>query len=72
MSMAVIARLGVNLAANIGFQFAAEMLPTVVRAQGISLIHIVGYTAHIMGPYVVYLVGIFFLYSCIPICIIIY
>ena len=58
MSMAILARLGVNIAANIGFQYAAEMLPTVVRAQGVSLIHIIGYFAHIIGPYVVYLVSI--------------
>ncbi|KAK0082320.1 hypothetical protein PV325_010684 [Microctonus aethiopoides] len=53
VAMAIIARLGVNIAANIGFQYAAEMLPTVVRAQGVSLIHIIGYFAHIVGPYVV-------------------
>jgi OCT family organic cation transporter-like MFS transporter 13 len=58
MSMAILARLGVNIAANIGFQYAAEMLPTVVRAQGVSLIHIIGYFAHIIGPYVVYLVSL--------------
>lgn len=55
--MAILARLGVNIAANIGFQYAAEMLPTVVRAQGVSLIHIIGYFAHIIGPYVIYLVS---------------
>lgn len=55
--MAILARLGVNIAANIGFQYAAEMLPTVVRAQGVSLIHIIGYLAHIVGPYVIYLVS---------------
>lgn len=55
--MAIIARLGVNVAANIGFQYAAEMLPTVVRAQGVSLIHIIGYVAHILGPYIIYLVS---------------
>lgn len=60
--MAIIARLGVNISANIGFQYAAEMLPTVVRAQGVSLIHILGYIAHIMGPYVIYLVRIVFLF----------
>lgn len=54
--MAILARLGVNIAANIGFQYAAEILPTVVRAQGVSLIHIIGYIAHIIGPYVIYLV----------------
>lgn len=58
VAMAIAARLGVNIAANIGFQYAAEMLPTVVRAQGVSLIHIIGYFAHIIGPYVVYLVSI--------------
>ena len=56
VTMAILARLGVNIAANIGFQYAAEMLPTVVRAQGVSLIHIIGYIAHIVGPYVIYLV----------------
>lgn len=57
VAMAIIARLGVNVAANIGFQYAAEMLPTVVRAQGVSLIHIIGYVAHILGPYIIYLVS---------------
>lgn len=56
VAMAILARLGVNIAANIGFQYAAEMLPTVVRAQGVSLIHIIGYFAHIIGPYVIHLV----------------
>ncbi|KAG6802461.1 carcinine transporter [Apis mellifera caucasica] len=58
VAMAIIARLGVNVAANIGFQYAAEMLPTVVRAQGVSLIHIIGYVAHILGPYIIYLADI--------------
>ncbi|XP_011169083.1 carcinine transporter [Solenopsis invicta] len=58
VTMAILARLGVNIAANIGFQYAAEMLPTVVRAQGVSLIHIIGYIAHIVGPYVIYLADI--------------
>ncbi|XP_070168667.1 carcinine transporter isoform X2 [Polyergus mexicanus] len=58
VTMAILARLGVNIAANIGFQYAAEMLPTVVRAQGVSLIHIIGYFAHIIGPYVIYLADV--------------
>lgn len=36
-------------------QYAAEVLPTVVRAQGVSFIHIMGYVASIMSPVVVYL-----------------
>ncbi|XP_076673157.1 organic cation transporter protein isoform X1 [Andrena cerasifolii] len=58
VAMAIIARLGVNIAVNIGFQYAAEMLPTVVRAQGVSLIHNIGYLAHIVGPYIIYLADI--------------
>ncbi|XP_044008033.1 organic cation transporter 1-like [Aphidius gifuensis] len=58
VSMAVLARFGVDIATNIGFQFAAELLPTVVRAQGVSLIHLVGHFAHIIGPYIVYLADI--------------
>lgn len=58
VAMAIVARLGVNIAANIGFQYVAEMLPTVVRAQGVSLIHIIGYLAHIMGPYIIYLADV--------------
>ena len=63
MSMAIFARLGVNISANIGFQYAAEMLPTVVRAQGVSLIHIIGYFAHIIGPYIILLVKLHFIYA---------
>lgn len=32
----------VNLSFNIGMQYAAELLPTVVRGQGVSFIHITG------------------------------
>lgn len=40
---------------NIGLQWAAEILPTVVRAQGVSFIHTMGFVAMIMSPPVVYL-----------------
>lgn len=60
MWMAALARLGVNVAINICFQHSTELLPTVVRVQGISLIHIIGYLAHTMGPSVIYFVSIRF------------
>lgn len=44
-----------NISYNIGLQYAAELLPTVVRAQGMALIHIMGYVASIIAPFVVYL-----------------
>lgn len=57
--MAIIGRFAVNISYNIGLQYAAELLPTVVRAQGVALIHIMGYVASILAPFVVYLVNSF-------------
>lgn len=54
--MAIMSRLCLNAVSNLGMQWAAELLPTVVRAQGVSLIHIVGFMGYFAGPYVVYLV----------------
>ncbi|CAH2101687.1 unnamed protein product [Euphydryas editha] len=57
-SLAIIGRFSVNISFNIGMQYAAELLPTVVRAQGLALIHIMGYVATILVPYIVYLATI--------------
>lgn len=54
-SLAIAGRFAVNISYNIGLQYAAELLPTVVRAQGVALIHIMGYVASIMAPFIVYL-----------------
>lgn len=53
--MAISGRFAVNISYNIGLQYAAEVLPTVVRAQGVALIHIMGYIANIISPFVVHL-----------------
>lgn len=53
LSMSILARFSLNMAANIGLQYAAELLPTPVRAQGVSLIHIFGIMAHCVAPYLV-------------------
>lgn len=52
---AIIGRFFVNFAYSIGLQYAAELLPTVVRAQGVAFVHIMGYVASIISPYIVYL-----------------
>ncbi|KAM3955408.1 carcinine transporter [Aphomia sociella] len=57
-SLAIIGRFAVNISYNIGMQYAAELLPTVVRAQGLCLIHIVGYIATVLVPYIVYMATI--------------
>jgi len=41
------------MAANVGLQYAAELLPTPIRTQGVALIHIFGIIAHSIAPYVV-------------------
>lgn len=53
--LAILGRFSVNISYNIGLQYAAELLPTVVRAQGVAFIHIMGYVASILAPFVVYL-----------------
>ncbi|XP_065335595.1 organic cation transporter protein-like [Cloeon dipterum] len=54
-ALAIMGRFCVNISVNIGLQYAAELLPTVVRAQGVAFIHIMGYVASIASPFVVYL-----------------
>ncbi|XP_067647894.1 organic cation transporter protein isoform X2 [Eurosta solidaginis] len=54
-ALAIMGRFFVNISYNIGLQYAAEILPTVVRAQGVAFIHIMGYVASIIAPFVVYL-----------------
>ncbi|CAD7082940.1 unnamed protein product, partial [Hermetia illucens] len=54
-TLAIFGRFSVNISYSIGLQYAAELLPTVVRAQGVAFIHIMGYVASIVAPFVVYL-----------------
>lgn len=51
--MSVLSRFCLNMAANVGLQYAAELLPTPIRTQGVSLIHIFGIVAHSLAPYIV-------------------
>lgn len=62
-SLAIVGRFAVNISYNIGIQYAAELLPTViVRGQGLALIHIMGYVATIVVPFIVYLVSVMYIY----------
>ncbi|XP_049883787.1 carcinine transporter-like isoform X2 [Pectinophora gossypiella] len=56
--LGIVGRFAVNISYNIGMQYAAELLPTVLRAQGLATIHITGYVATILVPYIVYLATI--------------
>ncbi|XP_052746466.1 carcinine transporter-like [Bicyclus anynana] len=52
---AVVSRFAINMCANIGMQWAAEMLPTPVRGSGSSIVHIFSYIGIVISPYIVYL-----------------
>lgn len=52
---AVVARFTANMAFNSAMQWGAELMPTSVRASGLSVIHVAGYIATIASPYIVYL-----------------
>ncbi|XP_005182426.1 organic cation transporter protein [Musca domestica] len=58
VAFAIAGRFFVNISYNVGSQYAAEVLPTVVRAQGVAFIHIMGYVSTILAPFVVYLSNI--------------
>lgn len=51
---AIFGRFCATITFNIGIQWAAEILPTVVRGQGIAFIHIMGFVATLVSPFVVY------------------
>lgn len=51
----VIVRFTINMACNTAMQWGAEMLPTSVRGSGSSIIHICGYIATVISPFIAYL-----------------
>lgn len=55
LSLIVCARFGVIVAYNSGAQYAIELIPTEVRGQGVSVIHLVGYLASFFSPQILYL-----------------
>jgi hypothetical protein len=57
-ALAVVGRFGVNIAYSSGAQYAAELIPTEVRGQGVSAIHMVGYAATFFSSHILYLVSI--------------
>lgn len=47
-----------NIAYNSGTQYAAELIPTQVRGQGLAAVHVIGYSAAFGSPYILMLVNI--------------
>lgn len=55
-SLSVIGRFGVTVAYNSGAQYATELIPTCVRAQGVAAVHVAGYALTFFSSYILYLV----------------
>ncbi|XP_060657363.1 organic cation transporter protein-like [Drosophila nasuta] len=55
LAAALAGRFFANISYNIGLQWAAEVLPTVVRAQGVSFIHTLGFVAMLLSPPIIYM-----------------
>ncbi|XP_028166460.1 organic cation transporter protein-like, partial [Ostrinia furnacalis] len=54
VTLAIMARFCTNMSYNAAIQWSAELLPTGVRASGTSLIHVSGYVATVVSPFIVY------------------
>lgn len=52
LSASISSRLVLNMAANIGLQYSAEILPTPVRARATGMIHAFGFLGHAIAPFI--------------------
>ncbi|CAG5053807.1 unnamed protein product [Parnassius apollo] len=52
--LAIVARFAVNMAYGAVVQWSAELVPTGARASGSSLVHVSGYVATMLSPFIVY------------------
>ncbi|KAK6641253.1 hypothetical protein RUM44_012962 [Polyplax serrata] len=50
-------RFSVNIAYNSGTQYAAELIPTQARGQGLALMHAIGYAATFFSPQILFLMN---------------
>ncbi|XP_055715910.1 organic cation transporter protein-like [Phlebotomus papatasi] len=58
-TLAVIGRFGVTVAYNSSAQYATELIPTSVRAQGVSAVHVAGYAVTFFSTFILYLAHYF-------------
>lgn len=54
--LSIIGRFGVTCAYNSGAQYAAELIPTCVRGQGVAAAHVAGYALTFFSSYILYTV----------------
>lgn len=54
LAAAATSRFCVTITFNVALQWVAEMMPTVIRGQGVAFIHIMGFVAILLSPYIAY------------------
>ncbi|XP_054008856.1 organic cation transporter protein-like [Hylaeus anthracinus] len=54
VTLAMCSRFFINVASNIAMQYAAELLPTVIRAEGVAFIHVMGYVTSVISPFIAF------------------
>lgn len=54
LAAAATSRFCATITFNVGLQWVAEMLPTVIRGQGVAFIHTMGFVATLLSPYIAY------------------
>lgn len=52
--LAILCRFCTSITFMVALQWSAEMLPTVLRGQGVSFIHLMGFVSGLMSPFIVY------------------
>ncbi|XP_068628771.1 beta-alanine transporter-like [Battus philenor] len=52
--LAIAARFAINMSYNAAVQWSTELMPTGARASGSSLVHVSGYVATMLSPFIVY------------------
>jgi len=55
VGLTLAARFGVSIADGASSQFSAELIPTSVRGRGVAVVHVAGFAASFLSPYILHL-----------------
>jgi len=55
VGLTMAARFGVSIADGASSQFSTELIPTSVRGRGVAVVHVAGFAASFLSPYILHL-----------------
>lgn len=55
VGLTLAARFGVSIADGASSQFSTELIPTCVRGRGVAVVHVAGFAASFLSPYILHL-----------------